>query len=131
MGDRVLVRGLTLVYNADSDKLSALVDGARKLLRLKGCTLCSITHGVLGEKPEWRSCKEELGVPVRALHRDELAQPLREAVGDQLPCVLADTDAGPRIVLGPQVLERCRGSVADFRGRLKTHAAMKSLALPT
>lgn len=130
MGEPSDVRGLTLVYNADSGGLSAVVDSARKLFRLRGCTLCSITHGVLGEKSEWRSCKEELGVPVKALHRDQLALPLRDAVGENLPCVLADTESGPRLVMGPDVLERCRGSVADFRGRLRTHAAMKALYLP-
>jgi len=124
------VHKLILVYAADSGKLSAFVDSARKLFQLKGCTLCSITHGLAGEKGEWRECREELGLPVDYLHRDELSEELRRVVGTQLPCVLAQTDAGPVLLLGPDVLDRCRGSVDDFKGRLLTHAAMRDLELP-
>ncbi|NJL27837.1 MAG: hypothetical protein HC897_08025 [Thermoanaerobaculia bacterium] len=124
------VHKLILVYAADSGKLSAFVDSARKLFKLKGCTLCSITHGLAGEKGEWRECREELGLPVDYLHRDELGSELRNVVGEQLPCVLAQTDSGTVLLLGPDVLERCRGSVDDFKGRLLTHAAMRDLELP-
>lgn len=123
------IRHLTLVYNADGGALSAFADSARKLLQLGGCTLCSITHGVMGEKQDWRSCREALGVPVDVLHRDEVPPALRDLVGANLPCVVAATDEGPLLLLGPDVLARCRGSVSDFRDRLEIHAAMRSLSL--
>lgn len=130
MAAKQAVHKLVLVYAADSGKLSAFVDSARKLFRLKGCTLCSITHGLAGEKGEWRECREELGLPIDYLHRDELSGELRRVAGEQLPCVLAETDNGPVMLLGPDVLERCRGSVDDFKGQLLTHAAMRDLDLP-
>lgn len=125
------VQRLILVYNADAGRLSALVDSARKLLQLNGCTLCSITHGLAGEKSTWRDCRDELGVPIDYLHRDELFGPVKQLVAGQLPCVVAETDAGPEVLLTPDVLERCRGSVSDFRGRLLTHAAMRDLEIPS
>ena len=130
MPDTQQIRRLILIYNADAGRLSALVDSARKVLRLNGCSLCSITHGLAGEKDEWRSCRAEIGVPIDTLHRDEIFGPMKQLVGDCLPCVVAETAAGPRILLTPDVLERCRGSVDDFRGRLLTHAAMRDLELP-
>ncbi len=130
MADTQQIRRLILIYNADSGKLNALVDSARKVLRLNGCSLCSITHGLAGEKAEWRSCRAEIGVPIDTLHRDEIFGPLKQLVGDSLPCVVAETGDGPRLLLTPDVLERCRGSVDDFKGRLLTHAAMRDLEMP-
>lgn len=34
------------------------------------------------------------------------------------------------VLLGPDVIQRCKGSVADLRGRIKTHAAMRDLVVP-
>ncbi len=123
------IRRLVLVYNADSGALAALADSAKKLFRLGGCTLCAITHGLAGEKRDWQEFREALGVPIVAFHRDDVPASLRPVVIDSLPCVAAETDDGAEILLGPDVLARSRGSVADFRGRLETYAAMKSLAL--
>ncbi len=129
MADTQQIRRLILIYNADAGKLSALVYSVRKVLRLNGCALCSITHGLTGEKAEWRSCRTEIGVPIDYLHRDEIFGPMKQLVGDALPCVVAETGAGPRVLLTPDVLERCRGSVDDFKGRLLTHAAMRDLEM--
>lgn len=75
------IDGLVLVFAATSGALGALVDTAKKLLRIRGCALCTITHGALGEKPEWKTCREALGVPVEYFHVDDLPQPLRATVG--------------------------------------------------
>ncbi len=130
MAETQQIRRLILIYNADAGMLSALVDSARKVLRLNGCALCSITHGLSGEKNEWRSCRAEIGVPIDYLHRDEIFGPMKQLVGDTLPCVVAETAAGPQVLLTPDVLDRCRGSVDDFKGRLQTHAAMRDMELP-
>lgn len=121
---------LIFVFSADSGTLNAVLDSAKKLLRIKGCTLCAITHGLAGEKSEWRDCKEELGVPIDYVHRDEISEHLRGVVGDKLPCVVARTGEDFVFLLGPDVLERCQGSVADLKGRLQTLSAMRRLALP-
>ena len=121
---------LVFVYAADSGLLSAAIDSARKVLRLRGCALCSITHGLTGEKREWAECRDEIGVPVDYVHLDELTADLRRTLAGAVPAVVAET-AGERVVLvGPEVLERCKGSVADLKGRLQTHAAMNDLAFP-
>jgi hypothetical protein len=120
---------LLFVFNADTGSFNALLDSARKLLRLNGCTLCSITHGLAGEKSEWRECKEEIGVPVDYVHRDEISAELRGVVGDQLPCIVAQTGTDLILLLAPDVLERCQGSVADLKGRLSYFASVNRLEL--
>jgi hypothetical protein len=121
---------LLFVFSADAGTFNAFLDSARKLLRIKGCTLCTITHGLAGEKSEWRDCKEEIGVPVDYIHRDELSGELRSLVGDQLPCIVAQTGNDLVLLLAPDVLERCQGSVADLKGRLTYFASINRLALP-
>lgn len=121
---------LILVYAADSGTLAAVVDSAKKLLKLQGCTLCTITHGVLGEKDEWKDCKTELGVPVDYLHRDELDEAMRRLVGDALPCVVAEAGGERVLLLDPGVLSRCRASVAELKGKILWHARAKGLFVP-
>ena len=129
MGETREIERLVLVFDADAGAWSALVDSSRKLFRLKGCSLCEITHGVLGEREGWASCRESLGVDVEYLHRDELDEALEKQVGDALPCVLADAGGGLEVLLGPDVLDRCAGSLNDFRGRLLHHAARLGMTI--
>src|SRR4051794_33606414 len=110
------VERLIFVFHAESGRAAAFVDSMRKLLMLNGCTLCAITHGLAGEKTEWKSCKDSLGIPVDYLHLDEIPTNLRALIGDGTPCVVAEV-GGERVrLLGPDELARCRGSVADFKG---------------
>ena len=130
MAEKRRIDRLIFVYNADSGALNALVDSAKKLLRVNGCTLCSITHSLAGERSEWKSCKEEIGVPVDYVHRDEMSDRLAGVVAGRLPAVVAAVGEELVLVLAPEVLARCQGSVSDLKGRLATHAAMKGLELP-
>ena len=123
------VRSLIFVYAANSGLIGAMFDSAKKLLHVNGCSLCALTHGLAGERDEWTSCKEALGVPVEYLHRDELEGELRDLVGERLPCVVADSDDGLRLLLSPEVIARCDGKVADLRGKLRYHAAKNDLRL--
>lgn len=130
MTDRRTIDRLVFVFDADSGAISAFFDSARKTLKLGGCALCSITHGVTGERSTWRDCREEIGVPVEYVHRDEVQGALGEAVGDSLPCVIAAVEGELIRLLDREVLERCKGSVADFRGRLAYFASKERLILP-
>ncbi len=130
MNERRIIERLIFVFDADSGTLSAFFDSAKKALRLGGCALCAITHGLTGERSEWKSCKEEIGVPVEYVHRDEVSPELAAAITGELPCVVADAGGELLQLVDRPVLERCRGSVADFRGRLAYFAATHHLALP-
>jgi hypothetical protein len=121
---------LIFVFNAGSGSFNAFLDSARKLLQINGCTLCSITHGLAGEKSDWKECKEEIGVPVDYVHKDELWPALETAVHGKLPCVVAKAGDDLVLLLGPDVLDRCKGSVADLKGRLTVFSSMNGLELP-
>ena len=121
---------LIFVYAAGSGKLNALMDSAKKLLSLNGCSLCSITHGLAGEKNEWKNCQEEFGVPIDYLHNDEIPLHLDSIIAGRLPCILAVTGNHIKMLLTPEVLDRAKGSVGDLKGRLYTHASMNQLKFP-
>lgn len=91
---------------------------------LKGCALCTITRdldsGTTRNKPEWKQCKAELGVPVVVYTQDTAPAAVMAAAERSAPAVLAETGAGAvSLLMDKAQLERCRGSVADFRGRLR------------
>lgn len=130
MTDRRIIERLIFVFDADSGAMSAFFDSARKALKLGGCALCSITHGLTGERSEWRDCREEIGVPVEYVHRNEVDDRLERASEGSLPCVLAEVDGRVVRLLDGEALERCQGSVADFRGRLSYFASLEGLRLP-
>ena len=121
---------LTFVYNADSGALALLADGVRKLLGVGECTLCDLTHGMTGERAEWRSCKATLGVQTQMLHRDEMDPALARLVDGRLPCVVARSGDDVLVLLSPEVIRRCQGSAADLRGKLSYYAARHGLDLP-
>ncbi len=121
---------LVLVYNADAGLASALQDSAKKLFQLNGCTLCSITHGVAGERTEWKECKAAFGVPVAYFHRDDMPDDLRAATSGELPAVVAKVGREYVHLLGPDTLARCNGKVADLKGRIRHHARLRGLTLP-
>ena len=121
---------LVLVFDANAGKLNAFVDSVKKVLMVSGCSLCAITHGLAGERDEWKDCKQEFGVPVDYLHRNEIPEVLSKQIAGQLPCIVADVDGEFILPLTPEVLERCRGSVADLKGRILYYMATKNLMLP-
>jgi hypothetical protein len=119
---------LFFVYNAESGVLHSVVDSAKKLLSINGCALCSLTHSMVGEKSEWKDCRESIGVPVEYVHRNELTPAMRELVGGKLPTVVAEAAGELVMLLEPEVIARCQGSIGDLKGRLRTHATMRGLS---
>ena len=64
---------LVFVYNAESGKLSALLDLGHKMVSPESykCNLCSLTHGSLTERKEWKRFRESTSLELVFLHKDE------------------------------------------------------------
>ena len=124
------IERLSFIFDANSGLGSALIDSVRKVIRLNGCDLCTITHGLTGEKKEMASCRESLGEPVDYVHRDEMDGAMVEATGNRLPAVLAHSGSSTFLLLDRDVISRCKGSVGDLRGRIGFYAAKLGLELP-
>jgi hypothetical protein len=120
---------LVFIYDANSGKMGAFWDSAKKVLMIKGCALCTITHGILGEKNEWKACQQELGVPITYYHKDEIPEHLKGTVTGHLPCILAHIGRKYVMLLEPEVLDRCRGDVADLKGRIHYYLTANNLRI--
>ena len=111
---------LLFVYNADSGLWDSLLDIGHKAVSpdTYGCNLCSITHGALRERPEWKKFKRETRHELEFLHRDEFEKRFGKNHGYGLPAVFAENGEGNWKTLIPSAeLESLKG-VADLVERL-------------
>lgn len=102
---RCTITGLVGVYNADGTIRGELAYWVGKRLGRAHCALCDITHGSVKERPEWKRCRDGLPVPFDTYHRDDQPESTRELTAANLPAVIAVTDDGPVLLLGPAELE--------------------------
>lgn len=99
------------VYDADSTIRGELAYWIGARLGRRHCSLCDITHGSVRERPEWKACRAGLPVPFDTYHRNDQPAAARAAAGGQAPVVLAETADGMVMLLGPDELDRCQGSI--------------------
>jgi hypothetical protein len=99
------------VYDADGTLRGELAYWVGARLGRTHCSLCEITHGSVRQRPEWKACRADLPVPFDTYHRNDQPDPIRSAAAGQAPVVVAETAAGHRLLLGPDDLEACEGSI--------------------
>ena len=119
-----MVKQIVFIYNADSGLLSALWDSARKVVDSpQACDLCTITHGLLAERGEWKKVDQGLGLPTQYHHRDELPPPIQEfleANGVALPVGRFEgADGGYELAATAEALKACRGDPECLAEKLK------------
>ncbi|HMS62771.1 MAG TPA: hypothetical protein PKD63_10860 [Solirubrobacteraceae bacterium] len=119
------VTRLTGVYHADGSLLGELRYVAGTLVGRAHCSLCDITHGRVREKARWRAERERLPVPFTAVHLDERSPAEAAASDGRTPCVLAHTDAGIELLLGPAELSACDKDPATLVAAIETALAAR------
>ena len=107
---RPVIRRLVGVYDAEGTVRGELTYWVGARLGRAHCSLCDITHGLVRERADWRSCLAGLPVAFDTFHRDDQPVAVRELIGTRLPAVVADTDTGLVALLGPAELEACEAS---------------------
>lgn len=93
---------LIIVYNADGDLVSAVVDAVRKVVSPASyeCSLCQITHGALTMRGHWREFLAHLPNPVRTFHRDDFLKAY-PGFAIRFPALLIRRDGGsPEVLVG-------------------------------
>ncbi len=61
-------------------------------------------------------------MPFDTYHRDDQPESVKKIIGSRLPAVAADTDQGIVLLLDPEALERCSGSVEQLADALTAAA---------
>ena len=105
-----------------------------QLVLLKGCVLCQITrdldNGSTRNKSEWKACKAEIGAPIEIFTVDRAEPRVLALIDNEAPAVCAEVAGGAlHLLMDRATLARCKGSVADFRGRLSFRASALGLDL--
>ena len=119
------VTRLTGVYHADGSLLGELRYVAGTIFGGAHCSLCDITHGRVREKAQWRTERERLPVPFTAVHLDERSPAEAAASEGRTPCVLAHTDDGVEVLLGPPELTACDKDPAALVAAIETALAAR------
>ena len=117
------------VYDADGTLRGELTYWVGARLGRAHCALCDITHGVVRERADWRSCRDGLPVPFDTYHRDDQPEPVRAAAAGVAPVVLAETAVGHIVLLGPDELEACDASVEQLSAAIERAAQHAGLSL--
>ena len=107
------MRPVTLwgVYHANGGLVGELTYVFGKLRGTVHCGLCDITHGSVRMKAEWKSLDASLGIPFRLVHLNEQPSGLAELARGRTTCVVRESEEGMSILLGPEDLDSCSGSV--------------------
>ncbi|CAB5069368.1 MAG: hypothetical protein F2942_10780 [Actinobacteria bacterium] len=108
---RTTITRLIGVYDADGTLRGELAYWVGARLGRTHCSLCEITHGLVKERSDWKSCKEGIAVPFDTYHRNDQPSSVRSATGDTAPVVVAETTSGITVLLGSTALDSCGGSV--------------------
>ena len=99
------------VYDADGTVRGEVVYWVGARLGRRHCSLCEITHGSVRQRPEWKACRAGLPVPFDTFHRDDQPDDIRAAVDGHAPVVVAETDTRRVVLLSPDDLAACEGSI--------------------
>ena len=125
-----LVR-LVGVYDADASWRGELAYWVGARLGRAHCALCDITHGLVRERSEWRTCRGDLPIPFDTFHRDDQPESIRALLGGTAPAVVAETTAGVVLLLGPEELTACAGSTDRLVAAIETKVGEVGLAWPS
>ena len=129
-GERTEILRLVGVYDADGTLRGELAYWFGARMGRRHCALCDITHGSIRERKDWRQCRDELGVAVDTVHRDEASSDVMAMVGGDLPAVVAITAQGLTPLLGPRELQGCQGSPTAMVDALVVAADRHRLIAP-
>jgi hypothetical protein len=117
--DPAVVTRLVGVYDADHTLRGELQYWVGARLGRAHCALCDVTHGVVRAKRAWHEYRRTLPVPFDTYHRDD--QPDSTRILGAVPAIAVETAAGTQILLGPEELGACGGSV-EALGRAVSEA---------
>lgn len=103
-----MVEKLILVYNAQSGKISGVMDALHKILspQTYNCSLCKITHAAFGEKSLWKEYRKHSGITMEFLYADEFRKQYASKFGHKFdfPVVLAEGVNGLEIFVSKNEL---------------------------
>ena len=117
------MKSLLFVYNADSGLFNLVTDIAHKIFspQTYACQLCSITHGNLTMREEWRAFIDELPLECEFMHRDEFLK-AHSSVQDELPAVYTRSNGELRLCVDASKIISC-SDLSELKRLIQSHCA--------
>ena len=75
----------------------------------------------------WYACRQSLAIPFDTYHRNDQPDPVRVATGGHLPAVVAETTTELIVLLDPEALVACDGSLDAMLNALQSAANERGL----
>ena len=125
------ITGLVGVHDADSTLRGELTYWVGARLGRRHCSLCEITHGLVRPRTEWKACRAGLPVAFDTFHRDDQPDRIRTASGGRAPVVVAEADSGHVLLLDPEDLDACDGSIDQLVAAIEQSADRLGLVWAT
>ncbi|MGW0662291.1 hypothetical protein [Streptodolium elevatio] len=124
------VQRLTGVCDADGGFRGELAYAIGRARGTAHCALSDLTHAGRRRRPEWDALLATLGVPFDVVYLNERDDAVAAASEGRVPCVLAHTDTGIVVLLGPDDLAAIGTSVLRFDQTMREAADAEALVLP-
>ncbi|BBX98563.1 hypothetical protein [Mycobacterium lacus] len=118
------------VFNGDGGVRGELAYVFSKLRGTTSCALCDITHRGLRANPQWKDVTCALGVPFDLVHRNERSADVARLTGDLTPAVLAQTNDGHQMLMGPNDFAGVSGDAGDFIQALRRACIDRDVSWP-
>jgi hypothetical protein len=115
------------VYDAEGTLRGELSYWIGARLGRRHCSLCEITHGLVRERSDWQACRNGLPIPFDTFHLDDQPAAVRTVAAGRAPIVVAEVEGTHVVLLGPDEIEVCDGSVDALMSALEVAAASKGL----
>lgn len=128
--DGNVIRGLIGVYNAEGSLRGKVAYVGAKVRGFAPCALCDITHRGFRTRRDFTEIAGRLPAPIELIHLDDRSEEIGAASGWLAPCVLARTDAGLHVLVGPGGLGDCHGSPAALVDAIREAAQRQALRWP-
>lgn len=117
------------VYHASGTPWGELSYWLKARVGAGHCALCDITHGSVREKAEWRACRTLVPVPFETVHLNERDDTLTAFTDGRTPCVVADTETGPVMLVDRDELETLDGQPSRLVDAVLANASLLGLDL--
>ncbi len=125
-----LIVRLVGVYDAESTLRGELAYWIGARLGRAHCALCAITHGLVRERSDWKTCRAGFPVPFATYHRNDQPEAIRAALDGVAPAVVAETATAVVILVGPDALADCAGSTDRLVAAIEIAVKKARLAWP-
>lgn len=103
------------IYNASSTWVGELNYLYKKLFENKSCSLCDLSHGITGIKKEWKEMESISDHEYSLLHINEVPANIPHNLIKKLPCVLKQDIENFELLIRPEELQICNGSIESFK----------------